>query len=59
MSSLIEQIGPAGLMLAMLAMFGGAAAQADRDYPEFARVSDRLCVNLATYLFPYDRKLRQ
>lgn len=28
MSSLIEQIGPAGLMLAMLAMFGGAAAQA-------------------------------
>jgi GMP synthase-like glutamine amidotransferase len=35
------------------------AAQADREYAEFARVADRLCVNLATYLFPYDRKLRQ
>lgn len=28
MSALIEQIGPAGLMLAIVAMFGGAAAQA-------------------------------
>jgi GMP synthase (glutamine-hydrolysing) len=48
-----EWMRPAGITVS------DVAAQADRDYPEFARVADRLCVNLATYLFPYDRKLRQ
>ena len=48
-----EWMRPAGITVS------NVAAQADRDYPEFARVADRLCVNLATYLFPYDRKLRQ
>jgi GMP synthase-like glutamine amidotransferase len=31
-----------------------AAKQADEKYPVFARVSDRLCVNLATMLFPVE-----
>ncbi|MEX2219445.1 MAG: type 1 glutamine amidotransferase [Phycisphaerales bacterium] len=35
------------------------AAQADRHYPEFARLADRLCVNLATFLFPFERRVRQ
>jgi GMP synthase (glutamine-hydrolysing) len=31
--------------------FDDVRAQADRDYPMFARLADRLCVNLATYIF--------
>lgn len=31
----------------------GFAADLDTHYPRFAQVSDRLCVNLATYLFPF------
>jgi len=33
------------------------AAQTERHYQEYARLSDRLSVNLATYLFPARRKL--
>jgi GMP synthase (glutamine-hydrolysing) len=33
-------------------------AQADREYPMFARQSDRLAVNLATYLFPSSGRMR-
>lgn len=29
--------------------------QAERHYAMFARVADRLCLNLATYAFPFDR----
>lgn len=32
-------------------------AQIERDYPAFARLSDRLCVNLALYAFPVVKKL--
>lgn len=32
-------------------------AQIERDYPAFARLSDRLCVNLATFAFPVLKKL--
>ncbi len=32
-------------------------AQLDKHYARFSVVSDRLCVNLATYLFPLQRKL--
>lgn len=35
------------------------ASQADTHYPEFARLADRLCVNLATYLFPLERRVKQ
>ncbi|MFA6044312.1 MAG: hypothetical protein WC718_04960, partial [Phycisphaerales bacterium] len=31
--------------------------QADQLYQTYARVSDRLCVNLASYLFPLVKKL--
>lgn len=31
--------------------------ETDRDYPMYARASDRITVNLATYLFPLRRKL--
>lgn len=31
---------------------GDVVAQADRHYEMFGRLADRLCVNLATYLFP-------
>jgi GMP synthase (glutamine-hydrolysing) len=31
--------------------------QADQQYPTFARVSDRLCLNLATYCFPLMRRM--
>jgi GMP synthase (glutamine-hydrolysing) len=31
--------------------------QAERHYPTFSRLSDRLCVNLATYLFPLHHRL--
>jgi GMP synthase-like glutamine amidotransferase len=31
---------------------GDVAAQSDRHYEMFGRLADRLCVNLATYLFP-------
>lgn len=34
------------------------AARCERCYPAFARLADRLCVNLATYLFPVERRLR-
>ncbi|MFN0134135.1 MAG: type 1 glutamine amidotransferase [Phycisphaerales bacterium] len=33
------------------------AAQLERHYAEFARLADRLCANLATYLFPLRRRL--
>jgi GMP synthase (glutamine-hydrolysing) len=33
------------------------AVQVDQLYATFARLSDRLCVNLATYLFPVTRKM--
>ncbi len=33
-------------------------AQADRDYAMYARQSDRLAVNLATYLFPVSSRMR-
>lgn len=32
-------------------------AQIERDYPAFARLSDRLCVNLAAYAFPVLKKM--
>jgi GMP synthase (glutamine-hydrolysing) len=32
-------------------------AEADEHYATFARLSDRLCVNLATYLFPLEHRL--
>jgi GMP synthase (glutamine-hydrolysing) len=32
------------------------AGQCDRHYNEFSRLADRLCVNIATYVFPLDRK---
>jgi len=32
------------------------SAQAEKHYPGFARLGDRLCVNLAAYLFPLQRK---
>jgi GMP synthase-like glutamine amidotransferase len=41
-----ESIAKAGLSP------GDVRAQAERHYPMFARLADRLCVNLATYLFP-------
>lgn len=31
--------------------------QADRDYGMYARVAERLCVNLATYAFPLQRRM--
>lgn len=34
-------------------------AQADRHYAEFARLADRVCVNLAAYLFPLSRRGRR
>ena len=36
---------------------GDIAAQADKHYEMFARLSERLCVNLATFLFPLMRKI--
>jgi GMP synthase-like glutamine amidotransferase len=36
---------------------GEVHVQADQQYATFARVSDRLCVNLATYCFPLMRRL--
>lgn len=33
------------------------AAQADRHYEMFGRLADRLCINLATYLFPLLRRM--
>lgn len=36
---------------------GDIAAQTEKHYQEYARLSDRLCVNLATYLFPSTRRL--
>ncbi len=36
---------------------GDIAAQTEKHYQEYARLSDRLCVNLATYLFPVRRRL--
>jgi GMP synthase (glutamine-hydrolysing) len=32
-------------------------AQLEKHYPRFSVVADRLCVNLATYLFPLQRKM--
>ena len=34
-----------------------AVADAQSRYPEFARVSDRLCVNLAEYVLPVSRRI--
>jgi GMP synthase (glutamine-hydrolysing) len=48
-----EWMRPAGVTVS------DVAAQADRCYPEFARLADRLCVNLATLLFPVERRVRQ
>lgn len=36
---------------------GELKVQADQFYDRYARLSDRLCVNLASYLFPITRKL--
>ncbi len=36
---------------------GDIAQQADTHYGMFARAADRLCVNIATYLFPLQRKV--
>ncbi|MBL9031338.1 MAG: type 1 glutamine amidotransferase [Phycisphaerae bacterium] len=46
-----DSIRRAGLMPA------DVTAQLERHYAEFARLADRLCVNLATYLFPLRRRL--
>jgi GMP synthase (glutamine-hydrolysing) len=46
-----DQIAPAGKSPE------GITAESHRDYPMYARASDRICVNLATYLFPLRRKL--
>lgn len=46
-----DSIGRAGLTAADL------KAQAEQHYPMFSRLADRLCVNLATYLFPLARRL--
>jgi GMP synthase (glutamine-hydrolysing) len=32
------------------------AAQCDRHYEQFSRLADRLCVNIATYAFPWERR---
>ncbi len=37
---------------------GDVRATLDRDYPAFARASDRLCVNLASYCFPLERRMK-
>jgi GMP synthase (glutamine-hydrolysing) len=37
---------------------GDALAQLKREYPMYARQSDRLAVNLATYLFPVSSRMR-
>ncbi|MBX3388542.1 MAG: type 1 glutamine amidotransferase [Phycisphaeraceae bacterium] len=36
---------------------GDLRAQLDKHYADFARYSDRLCVNIASFLFPLERKL--
>jgi len=36
---------------------GGVAADADRLYALYARQSDRLCVNIATFAFPLSRRM--
>src|SRR5436190_12505859 len=36
---------------------GDLSAQTERHYEMFSRLADRLCVNLATYLFPLARKM--
>ncbi|MCC6678751.1 MAG: type 1 glutamine amidotransferase [Phycisphaerales bacterium] len=36
---------------------GGVAADADKSYAAYARQSDRLCVNIATYAFPLRRRM--
>jgi GMP synthase (glutamine-hydrolysing) len=36
---------------------GEVTAQSDQMYPVYARLSDRLCVNLATYCFPAAKRL--
>jgi GMP synthase-like glutamine amidotransferase len=46
-----ESLAKAGLSAA------DVAAQADRHYEMFGRLADRLCVNLATYLFPLLRRM--
>ena len=35
----------------------GLKRQLDAHYPLFARTADRLCVNIATYAFPFDQRL--
>jgi GMP synthase (glutamine-hydrolysing) len=47
----VESLQRAGLTPADIAQ------QADRAYADFARVADRLCVNLATFLFPLNHRL--
>jgi GMP synthase-like glutamine amidotransferase len=46
-----ESLAKAGLTA------GDLSAQAQRHYEMFARLADRLCVNLATYLFPLARRI--
>lgn len=36
---------------------GDLAEQIEKQYPAYARLADRLCVNLVTYCFPLSRKL--
>ncbi len=36
---------------------GDVRSQAERHYPMFARLADRLCVNLATFLFPLQARM--
>lgn len=45
---------PQGLADAGLSM-SDFAAQAEKHYPTYARVSDRLAVNLAAFLFPFEQ----
>jgi len=46
-----------GDMQAACVTAGDVAAQTEKHYANYARLSDRLCVNLATYLFPVKRRL--
>jgi GMP synthase (glutamine-hydrolysing) len=53
--ALVREYGQ-GLELAGLTP-SDVSAQADRHYEQFARLADRLSVNLATYLFPLHQRL--
>lgn len=51
MATHADGLAQAGLSAADL------AAQCDAHYGQFARLGDRLCVNIASYAFPFQRKL--